>query len=171
MKILNDFNTSVERALSEIDSHYKDLEGLIICGTHSPDPEKIVSMLQAIKEARENNIPTLGICFGIQLMAIEYAKNVWGVRDATSEEFGEGTFIVKKLPELRVGLHGKESWWNNYAIDRQYLTGFKVKYIDDIVAEIRDGNRIGVQYHPEYQSSMNQAHPILIEFIHRCRTL
>ena len=35
---------------------------------------------------------------------IEYARNVLGIKDATSEEFGQGTFIVKKLPQLKVGI-------------------------------------------------------------------
>lgn len=43
--------------------------------------------ISAIKFARENKIPFFGICFGMQLAAIEYARNVCGIRDATSREF------------------------------------------------------------------------------------
>ncbi|MDY0115678.1 MAG: gamma-glutamyl-gamma-aminobutyrate hydrolase family protein, partial [Acholeplasmatales bacterium] len=41
----------------------------------------------AIKYARENNIPLLGICLGMQLSLIEFARNVVGLKDATSSEF------------------------------------------------------------------------------------
>lgn len=43
--------------------------------------------ISAIKYARENQIPFYGICFGMQLAAIEFARNVCGVKDATSREF------------------------------------------------------------------------------------
>ena len=41
----------------------------------------------AAKYARENKIPYLGICLGSQIMVIEYARNVLGIEDASSEEF------------------------------------------------------------------------------------
>ncbi|NJM09911.1 MAG: C26 family cysteine hydrolase domain-containing family, partial [Bdellovibrionaceae bacterium] len=41
----------------------------------------------AIKYAREKNIPFFGICFGMQMAAIEFARNVCGIKDATSREF------------------------------------------------------------------------------------
>ena len=44
--------------------------------------------LAAISYARENNKPYLGICFGMQLAMIEYARNVLGIQDASSTEFG-----------------------------------------------------------------------------------
>lgn len=43
----------------------------------------------AIKYARENKVPFLGICFGMQLAAIEFARNVLNIKDATSTEFDE----------------------------------------------------------------------------------
>ncbi|MGE0753809.1 MAG: CTP synthase [Alphaproteobacteria bacterium] len=45
--------------------------------------------LAAIRHARENNIPYLGICFGMQLAIIEFARNVLGMSDAVSTEFGD----------------------------------------------------------------------------------
>ncbi len=44
-------------------------------------------MIETVRHARENKIPYLGICLGSQIMAIEYARNVLGIRDASSEEF------------------------------------------------------------------------------------
>lgn len=49
----------------------------------------IEGKLGALKFARENRIPTLGICLGLQAMVIEYARNVAGLTDASSTEFDE----------------------------------------------------------------------------------
>lgn len=156
MLILNDFNTSVKKALSEIDSNYESYEGLVICGTHNP--QNVIEMLDIIKEARENKIPALLICAGHQLAAIEYAINVLGIKDATSEEFGKGIFIVKKLPELKVGLHSGESYWNNYEVDPLFENQW-----------YKPDHFITCQYHPEYQSSKDNPHKDLVEFINICK--
>ena len=62
--------------------------------------------ITAIKYARERRKPFFGICFGMQLAAIEFARNVCGVRDATSREFhGEGkrngNFVIDSMVEQR----------------------------------------------------------------------
>jgi len=48
-------------------------------------------MIRIIQFARENKIPTLGICLGLQLMIIEYARNILGISDANSREFEDAT--------------------------------------------------------------------------------
>lgn len=152
MQILNDFNTSVRKALEEIDPKYEYYEGLVVCGTHNQqNTEEIIDI---IRMAREEKIPTLLICAGHQLGAIEYARNVLGIEDATSEEFGEGTFVVTKRPELKVGWHDGESWWSNYDVCIDYKTP---EYF------------ISVPYHPEYQSSKDNPHPDLVKFIQLCK--
>ena len=51
--------------------------------------------IKAIQYARENNIPFFGICLGMQLAIIEYARNVAGLKNATSMEFdGSGEFVI-----------------------------------------------------------------------------
>lgn len=62
--------------------------------------------LLAIQYARENNIPFFGICLGMQLAAIEFARNVCGLKNATSREFSESTkgqrnFIVDIMDEQK----------------------------------------------------------------------
>lgn len=47
----------------------------------------IEGMIMAAQYAREKKIPFLGICLGSQVMAIEFARNVLGIADASSEEF------------------------------------------------------------------------------------
>jgi CTP synthase (UTP-ammonia lyase) len=152
MQILNTFQTSVHRALSEIDENYIYYDGLVICGTHNQ--ENVDQLIDVIKKARETKRPTLLICAGHQLGAIEYARNVLGIKDATSEEFGQGTFVVKKRPQLKVGLHEGETWWSNYDVA-----------IDYKIPE----NFISVPYHPEYQSSKDKPHKDLINFINLCK--
>lgn len=44
-------------------------------------------MIMTAKYAREKHIPYLGVCLGSQIMAIEFARNVLGITDASSEEF------------------------------------------------------------------------------------
>ncbi|MBL6621623.1 MAG: CTP synthase [Rickettsiales bacterium] len=51
----------------------------------------IEGKINAIKYARENNIPYLGICFGMQLAVIEFARNVLQISDAASSEYSDST--------------------------------------------------------------------------------
>ena len=51
----------------------------------------IEGKLGALRFARENKIPTLGLCLGLQCMVIEYSRNIAGIKDANSAEFDETT--------------------------------------------------------------------------------
>lgn len=144
-----DFYTNIERAFDEIDRNWRRYNGIVVCGSHTP--QNIEYKIQRIKEAREGKIPFLGICFGHQLAAIEYARNVLGIKDATSEEFGKGTFVVKKRKDgLKVGIHDNENYWNNYevAIDWQKPEWFFTS-----------------QFHPEYKYK----HPLIVNFLKLCK--
>lgn len=152
MQVLNDFTTSVEKAFDEIDPKWRSYVGLVIAGTHNQ--QNVEKMLDVIMVAREGGIPTLLICAGHQLGAIEYARNVLGIKDATSEEFGQGTFVIKKRPQLKVGLHDGESWWSNYEV-----------VIDWPVP----AHFIAVPFHPEYNSSLDKPHPLLVKFLELCK--
>ncbi len=56
--------------------------------------------ISAIKYARENNVPFLGICLGMQLAAVEFAKNVGGIHNANSSELSNDcTDIVKRIED------------------------------------------------------------------------
>jgi CTP synthase len=57
--------------------------------------------IKAIKYARENKIPYLGLCLGLQLMVVEYARHVCGLKDANSSEFDKKTPhpVIDLLPE------------------------------------------------------------------------
>ncbi len=69
----------------DIGSVLKEVDGILIPGGFGK--RGIEGMISAAQWARENNLPTLGICLGMQIMVIEYARNVAGLTDADSTEF------------------------------------------------------------------------------------
>lgn len=156
MKIFGEYTTSLYKALFDIDDGWATYKGLIVAGTHNPLKFDIELILEAIKNARENEIPYLGICWGHQLACIEYARNVLKIKDATSEEFGErGNYVVKKRKEgLKVGVHNGESYWHNYE--------------PDIIWRVPDWF-ITSQFHPEYQSYIDKPNELLTKFVNLCK--
>ncbi len=67
----------------------KDADALVVPGGFGV--RGIEGKLKAIKYARENNLPFLGLCLGMQCAVIEFARNVAGLENANSTEFMEGT--------------------------------------------------------------------------------
>ena len=63
----------------------KDVDGIIVPGGFSFRGTE--GMIEAIRYARENDIPCFGICLGMQMMSIEFARNVLGIKNASSQEF------------------------------------------------------------------------------------
>jgi CTP synthase len=75
-----------------------ELHGVIVPGWFGS--RGIEWKIAAIKFVRENNIPFLGICLGLQLSVVEFARNVCGVANATSTEFEKpGTPFIDYLPD------------------------------------------------------------------------
>lgn len=68
--------------------HLSDLDGICVPGGFGI--RGIEGKLGALKFARENQIPTLGLCLGLQCMVIEHARNKAGIEGATSSEFEPG---------------------------------------------------------------------------------
>jgi len=68
----------------------------------------IEGKLGALKWARENKVPTLGICLGLQCMVIEYARNVAGIADASSSEFDPETShpVIATMEEQKSFVEG-----------------------------------------------------------------
>ncbi len=96
--LANDVNVNIKYVNSEDfegdnwRERLKELEGcsgLLVPGGFGS--RGINGMLRAIHYARTNNIPYFGICLGMQLMTVEYARNVLGLKDANSYEFDEIT--------------------------------------------------------------------------------
>jgi CTP synthase len=77
------------------------MDGVLIPGGFGS--RGVEGKIQAAQFARENNIPYLGLCLGMQIAAIEFARNVCGLRDAHSTEFNAGTPhpVIALLDEQR----------------------------------------------------------------------
>ncbi len=67
----------------------KGLDGIIVPGGFGG--RGVEGKIKAIKFARENNIPFFGLCYGMQLATVEFARNVAGLADANSEEINPET--------------------------------------------------------------------------------
>ncbi len=159
--------------------------------------------------AREHDIPYLGICLGMQISVIEFARDVCGIADADSREFNEvGENLVIDLMEEQVGIVTKggtmrlgsypcrvtegtqlmkaygqemitERHRHRYEFNNDYreiLTqnGMRICGMspDEHIVEAVEvpSNRffVGVQFHPEFKSRPNKAHPLFREFVKSC---
>lgn len=67
---------------------FKNVQGILVPGGFGSRGTE--GKIKAIEYARVHKIPFLGICLGLQLAVIEFARNVVGIKEATSEEFGSG---------------------------------------------------------------------------------
>ena len=84
----------------------KDLDGIIVPGGFGQ--RGVSGKILAIQYARENKIPFLGICFGMQMAALEFARNVCGLKDASSKELSDkSSDMVIHTMESQVGIKNK----------------------------------------------------------------
>ncbi|MEC9159675.1 MAG: CTP synthase [Bacteroidota bacterium] len=166
----------------------------------------IEGKINAVKYARENNIPFLGICLGMQCAVVEFARNVIGLDGAHSTEINSDTNYPvismmeeqKKLKNLggtmRLGAydcHFKENSLLHDIYEKDVISErhrhrfeFNNDYIDDFEKHgiVFSGKNIknnlmetieysqhpwfvGVQYHPEYKSTVVNPHPLFINFV------
>jgi CTP synthase len=86
----------------------KDYHGIIVPGGFGETG--IEGKISAIRFARENKIPYFGLCYGMQLMTVEYARNVVGLEDANTTEINEETShpVIMILPEQKEKLARKD---------------------------------------------------------------
>ncbi|HTS46264.1 MAG TPA: CTP synthase [Puia sp.] len=160
----------------------------------------------AVKYARENKLPFFGICLGMQMAVIEFARNVLGLHDAHSTEMQPDTTtpvidlmaeqkkITTKGGTMRLGaypcvirdgtlashIYGKKEVWerhrHRWEFNNAYLQQFEDagmiasgKNPESGLVEIMEltGHPffIGVQYHPELKSTVENPQPIFVHFI------
>ncbi|MCP9612833.1 CTP synthase [Coprobacter tertius] len=160
----------------------------------------------ALKYARENDIPTFGICLGMQCMVIEFARNVLGYTDANSTEMevstkhnvidlmesqksisnmggtmrlGEYDCILQegsKAAKAYKSTHIKERHRHRFEFNSDYRTEFENAGMkctgenpDTHLVEVVEIPAlkwfIGVQYHPEYNSTVLKPNPLFVDFI------
>lgn len=91
----NDVNVDIKLIDSEtitkdtVNEKLKSLDGIIVPGGFGN--RGIEGKIETIKYARENKVPFLGICLGMQMAVVEFARNVLGLKDANSAEFSDTT--------------------------------------------------------------------------------
>ncbi|HHT55651.1 MAG TPA: C26 family cysteine hydrolase domain-containing family, partial [Acholeplasma sp.] len=171
----------------------KDADGIIVPGGFGAEATN--GKMLAIKYARENKVPMLGICYGMQLTLIEYARNVLNISDANSTEIdkhtknpiyieSEKSYLGSK--EIKINKDSKlskiynsnninERFRNNYRFNLKYQELFEqdnnlilTSYHNDLLAavELKDHPWfISVQYHPEYLSRPLKPHPLFSSFV------
>jgi CTP synthase len=166
----------------------------------------IEGKIDAVRYARENNIPFFGICLGMQMAVIEFARNVLQLKNANSTEMDPVTNhpVIDIMEEqknlthmggtMRLGswdceltegslanriynsVHIKERHRHRYEYNNKYKNelehnGLKSTGINPDtglveIVELEDHPWfIGVQYHPEYKSTVASPHPLFISFI------
>ncbi|MCX8166705.1 MAG: CTP synthase (glutamine hydrolyzing) [Candidatus Micrarchaeota archaeon] len=93
-------STDIEEGKIDVNT-LKNFEGILVPGGFGK--RGIEGKIKAIQFARENKIPYLGLCLGLQLMVVEYARNVCNLEDANSTEFDKDTKhpVICLLPEQR----------------------------------------------------------------------
>lgn len=163
--------------------------------------------IMAVKYARENGLPFLGICLGMQMAVIEFARNVLHLKDAHSTEMDANTSnaVIDLMEEqkkvtnkggtmrlgaypctLREGSRVKEIYGGASAISERhrhryefndtYLPAFEDKGMiasgknpESGLVEIVELSShpffIGVQYHPELKSTVENPHPLFVDFV------
>ena len=208
--IANDCQVEIKKIDSEaieIDGPQKALAGM--CGVLVPGGfgyRGIEGKIKAIQYARENRIPFFGICLGMQTAAIEFARNVLGLKRASSTEFVKYTKepVISLLEEqrrikemgatMRLGGYPcrivketlayeayksaliSERHRHRYEFNNRYRKAFVSKgmifsgiYPKKNLVEMVELKEhpwfVGVQFHPEFQSKPDKAHPLFREFI------
>lgn len=84
-----------------IDHQLEDYDAILVPGGFGK--RGVEGMIRAIRFAREQRVPYFGICLGMQLMVVEFARNVCGLEKANSSEFDQGAVdrVIYKLRELK----------------------------------------------------------------------
>ena len=135
----------------------------------------IEGMIRAAGYARRNNIPYFGICLGMQIAVIEFARNVLGYADANSGEFDEGS--AHKVIDLMPDQHGDIPKGGTMRLGAYPCSISSGSLLEQIAGTSPDGRLVesvvltensffvGVQYHPEFKSRPNRAHPLFREFV------
>ena len=157
----NDVETEIELIDAEkitsdsVDEILEGFHGIIVPGGFGN--RGVEGKIEAIRYSRENKIPFLGICLGMQMAVVEYAKNVLGIKDANSAEFDKNTknqvihimenqkTINKKGGTMRLGAYPCTIKQNTIA---SKLYGTK---------EISERHRHRFEYNNDYKEKLEKA--------------
>ena len=183
---------------------FADVDGIIVPGGFGD--RGIEGMIQAAQYARENRVPYFGICLGMQIMVMEFARGVLGYADANSSEFTPdgahnvialmadqqgnipkggtmrlGKYPCKVIPGTKMAeCYGESQIWERHRHRYEFNNAFRQEMQDAglvISGTSPDGNlvetvelpgrdfHLGAQFHPEFKSRPNRAHPLFKAFI------
>ena len=203
-KITIDWIQSEDVTEENVNDYLKDADGILVPGGFGD--RGVEGKITAIKYARENKVPFFGICLGMQLAAVEFARNVCGLTGAHSSELDPNTPypIINLLPDqenvvemggtLRLGSypctlaegsvahkeygeiniterHRHRYEFNNYYRERLTDKGLVLSGVspDGRLVEIVELPEhpwfVAGQFHPEFKSRPEKAHPLFAGFI------
>ena len=137
------------------ENSFKDVDGLIVPGGFGK--RGIEGMIKTCKYARMNNVPLLGICLGMQVMCIEFARDVLGYEDANSLEFDPKSkhqiinFMANQSDEIDKG--GTLRLGNYPCMIKKNSVLYKTYKKDEIVERHRHRYEFNNEYREEFESN------------------
>ncbi len=184
--------------------HLAGADGILVPGGFGD--RGIEGMIASVRYARENRVPFFGICLGMQMAVVEFARHVAGIPDAHSSEFIDTENpVIDLMPEqrdvtdkggtMRLGAYAckltsedsfsfraygepviYERHRHRYEFNNHYrdvftehgmlLAGLSPSEKLVEIMELPDQPWfVGVQFHPEFKSRPNRAHPLFREFV------
>lgn len=185
----------------------QDLQGILVAPGFGE--RGIEGKINAIRYAREYNVPFFGICLGMQCAVVEFAQNVLQLTGAHSTEVNkkaehpvidlmpEQKKITKKGGTMRLGSYPCELKKNSFAHKayrslkinerHRHRYEFNNDYLEQMekagllatginpdanlveIVELKDHRWfVGVQFHPELKSTVENPHPLFVEFVKAC---
>ena len=187
------------------DEKMRGLDGILVAPGFGE--RGVEGKIKAVQYSRENGIPFLGICLGMQMAVIEFARNVLGLEHANSTEMDGATPhpVISLMEEqksitnmggtMRLGAWGcelvpdtlayqvydgqshiAERHRHRYELNNDYkedleaagMVASGINKETNLVEIIELPNHpwfIGVQYHPEYRSTVASPHPLFVGFV------
>jgi hypothetical protein len=198
------FINSEELTQDNVAEHLKGQDGIVICPGFGQ--RGVEGKIVAAHYTRTHDIPTFGICLGMQMMVIEFARNVLGYKDANSREMDEKTKhnVIDIMEEqknitsmggtMRLGAYEcvlkqgsrtfniykqeyiQERHRHRYEFNSDYIKEYERNGMNCVgknpeselveIVEIPSLKwYIGTQFHPEYQSTVLNPHPLFVDFV------
>jgi CTP synthase len=189
------------------EAHLSNVNGIVVPGGFGI--RGVDGKVKAIEYARQNQIPFLGLCLGMQCSIIEWARDVAHLEGANSAEFEENTPypVINLLPEqedvvdlggtMRLGLYpcrltpdtltfslyGQEVVYERHRHRYEFNNAYRSLFLETgyvIAGTSPDGRLVEIielpghpffiatQFHPEFRSRPNKAHPLFRGFIQAC---
>lgn len=187
----------------QIKDELRLVDGIVVPGGFGS--RGIEGKIMAAEFARANNVPYLGLCLGMQIAVIEFARNVLGLKDANSAEINENTKnpVIHIMPSqvgvelggsMRLGnykcvlnkhsraylAYGKDTILERHRHRYEFNNDYRDKFVDaglvlsglspdkQLVEIVELNNHpffVASQFHPEFKSRPDRAHPLFKDFL------